>query len=207
MEIGSVHLAILMSISVIGLCIWQLDRLSRQSWGNTIGGWFIAKRMYETYQDLIKITGYVSVIVIMLFFLIYNLFPATVVVPPKNWTLLRKLVLSLSSYITLGRGDIRVKNPILQLLMTVEGFIGFIFVIFIGSRMVLAGGRPYFTPKELRTRRMLDSEASQLFRKADMDDGKEDGIINYIQFHRMMRDYESQTRGVRTQEEEEKELG
>jgi len=59
-----------------------------------------------------------------------------------------------------------------------------------------------FTPKELRTRRMLDSEDAQLFQKADMDDGKEDGTINYIQFHKMMRDYEHQTSDLWRQQEE-----
>ena len=169
-------LSIIIAVSCITLGIYLLYRL-----GGTLSmglwGWF--KLVLGTYQDLIKITAYVSLVAISIFFIIYSFFPSTVLKKQKNWTPFRRLVLSLSSYITLGRGDIHVLDPHLQMIMALEGFFGFMFMIFIGARMVLVG-KPILSPQEIAAQEDISGDDHVLFDEMDTNN---DGDISFTEFH------------------------
>ena len=168
-------------IAVLSI-IWCVHSLSSLGTSYTIGLWGIIKMIMGSYTDIIKITAYVSLIIIAIFFIIYSLFPPTVLNNPKNWTPLRIFNLSLSSYITLGRGDIHVKNPILQTIMAIEGLFGFMFMIFIGARMVLIG-KPILSPQKIAARENLNQDDRVLFNEIDVDHNNK---ISFSEFYKEM---------------------
>ena len=168
--------SIVIAVFSIILGIYLLYRLGGTL---TMGLWGWFKLVLGTYQDLIKITAYVSLVAISIFFIIYSFFPSTVLKKQKNWTPFRRLVLSLSSYITLGRGDIHVLDPHLQMIMALEGFFGFMFMIFIGARMVLVG-KPILSPQEIAAQEDISGDDKVLFNEMDTNN---DGEISFTEFH------------------------
>lgn len=170
---------------ILGLLIMILafGRLYHFYAGYTMGflGWLDI--IYTSYRDLLVISFYVSVLFISLFFVIYSLFPPSVLTSPKEWTPLRKLALSLSSYITLGRGDIHVLDPFMQIIMAIEGFIGFLFIIFIGSRMVLVG-KPILSAQDIKEKENIIQDDEILFNEIDTS---KSGKISFAEFHKAMK--------------------
>ena len=73
-------IAILLAILSI---IWCVHGLSLLGTSYTIGLWGIIKTIMGSYIDIIKITAYVSFIIIAIFFIIYSFFPPTVLNNPK----------------------------------------------------------------------------------------------------------------------------
>lgn len=169
-------IGIAIALFCIMLGIYSLFQLGTTYTTGLVG---LFKLVFGTYQDLIKITAYVSLITISIFFIIYSFFPSTVLKKQKNWTSFRRLVLSISSFITLGRGDIHVLNPYLQMIMALEGFIGFIFMIFIGARMVLVG-KPILSPQEIAAQENISGDDKVLFNEMDTNN---DGEISFTEFH------------------------
>ena len=115
----------LISLLGIGLSIVGLFTLLNQYPDRKV--WL--RQNLSQFRDLWEMTAYLAFIIILIFFIIYSFFPATVIRNPKDWTPLRVMAISLSSFITLGRGDTQIISPTIQMLQAIEGFIGFLVVV------------------------------------------------------------------------------